>query len=164
MLQNGPAGIGQDIMTKNEVKAIFQRVPTCQRTGGRNWRSLRSELGQNSSPLIIMRHRTNWLLLTKGLPGKPRARAKSKQPSLYSGRHEGRIFEAAIGDLRHIAAFCARSASSAVAESLAARVQEVVARAPGRIDAERARCSAATKCSRIAARQMPLENFLSGNG
>src|SRR5271169_3293272 len=40
-----------------------------------------------------MRHRMNWQRSTKGLPGKPRAKRKSRRPSSCSGVREGSGFE-----------------------------------------------------------------------
>ncbi len=76
----------QCIMTKDQVKAVLERVPTWPRTGSRSWQSLRSKSRQNSPAPTTTRHRTNWQRSTKGLPGKPRARRKSRRPSRRSGR------------------------------------------------------------------------------
>src|SRR5258707_8140199 len=95
-------------MTKDQVKAVLERVPTWPEDREEELAELALEKRQNSPAPNTTRHRTNWRRSMKGLPGKPRATRKSERPSPCSVRHEGRILEASRRRFPTMAVYHAR--------------------------------------------------------
>jgi hypothetical protein len=81
-------------MTKDQVKAILERVPTWPEDRQQELAEVALEIEAELAGSDTMRHRTNWQRLTKGSPEKQRAARESRRPSLCSGGYEARIFEA----------------------------------------------------------------------
>ena len=118
-------------MTKDQVKAVLERVPTWPEDRQQELAEIALEIEAELAGADTRRHRMNWQRLTKGLPGKPRARRKSRRPSPVPAGMRVEYSKRAIADLRQIAAYYARSGNPAIARSIVARIQEVVARITG---------------------------------